>query len=118
MLCMNLHRSKPLVIAVVPLDEIAVHFGSAAKAGQFACSTRALHWAFENPSEIQPCQPFPKPHGVLFPAFSQRQVGQTGMLSGETPGCFTVSREIDHGERIIHGVIHKTLAWKFSPCHR
>jgi hypothetical protein len=28
-----------------------------------------------------------------------------------------VSREIGHGERIIHGVIHKTLIWKFSPSH-
>src|SRR5258706_11990753 len=98
---MDLRRSKPLIIAVVPLDEIAVHFSSGAKAGQFARPTRALQRTFEHPGEILSCQPFPKPHGVLFPTFSQGQVGQTGMLSGETPGCFTVSREINNGERMV-----------------
>jgi hypothetical protein len=39
---MNLHRSKPLIIAVVPLDEIAVHLGNTAKAGQFACHYRTF----------------------------------------------------------------------------
>src|SRR5882724_1525181 len=115
---MNLHRSKPLIIAIVPLDKIVVHFSTGAKAGQFTSSTCALRRAFENPGEIQSSQPFPKPHGVLFPAFSQRQVGQTGMLSGEAPGCFTVSREINNGERMVPGLIHKTLTWKFSPCQR
>jgi len=38
----NFHRAQPFVVAIVPLDELAVHFGGGAEPGQLASSPGAL----------------------------------------------------------------------------
>ena len=64
---MNLRRSKALVIAVVPFDQIGIHFGDGPEAGQFAGAGRALQWTREDLRENQPRQPFPSRRALRSP---------------------------------------------------
>src|SRR5262245_37242001 len=99
---MNLRGAQPLVLSVVPLDQIAVHFGRGAETGQFAGASGALQGAGKDLRKGQSRQPFPKSAGVALAALSQRQIRQPGMLAGEAPGSLAMSREINRLQTFAH----------------
>ena len=48
-------------------------------------------------------RPFPKPLGVAFTAFRQRQIGQSRVLAREAPSGLAVSAQVDRWMFFAHG---------------
>ncbi len=72
----DFRRAKTFIIAIIPFDQIAVHFGGFSKPGQFASSAGALQGTGENFFKNQSGQMLAQAPGVAFAAFRQRQIGQ------------------------------------------
>src|SRR5437667_5908934 len=102
MLRMDFDRSETFVLAVVPFDQIPIHFGCGAKAGQFAGASRSLQGTRENLCKYHSGQPLPKPLGVAFSTLSQRQIGQSRMLARQAPRGLAVAREIYYRKGLAH----------------
>jgi hypothetical protein len=95
---LNLRRSQTFIFAIVPLDQVAISFGCAPEAGQFAGASGALQRTREDLREKQSGQSFPKPTGVAFAALREWQIGKSRMLPRETPRGFPVPRKINRGQ--------------------
>src|SRR5580765_1770618 len=99
----NLRGSQTFELAVVPFDQIVIHFGDGSEAGEFAGASRTLQRTGENLCKSQSGQPFAKPASVAFPTLGQRHIGQSRVLSRETPGGLAVPRQINRRKRFVHG---------------
>src|SRR5437867_10190212 len=102
MLRMNLDRAETFVLAEVPFDQIPIHFGCGAEAGQFAGASGTLQGTRENLCKCHSGQSFPKPSGVAFATLSQRQIGQSGMLARQAPRGLAVAHEIYYRKGLAH----------------
>ena len=99
---LNLRQFKPFEIAIIPLDQIMIHHGSAAEAGKFTGAGGALQGTRENFGEADSAQPFPQFAGIAFAMRGQRQIRQSRVLARKAPGRFAMPCEIDDWKRIIH----------------
>ena len=106
-LSIDLGRASALVLAVVPFDQIAIHFGDGPEAGQLTGPCRALQGARKHLREIQSDQSFPERAGVLLAVLRQRQIGKPRMLTGEAPRRFAVSGQVSDRKFVAH---HSVLA--------
>ncbi len=86
-----------LVFSVVPFDQIGIRFGHGSEASEFTGASSALQRTGENLGNDQSAQPFPKPLGVVFAAFGQRQIGQARVL---TRKCSRRSRRAGPGKSL------------------
>ena len=76
----NLSRTAPLILTVVPLDQVWIDFSYGPEAGQLACTGRSLQWTGKDLRKLQSFQALSKPaSGAL-----------TGSISGKSvsPVCW------------------------------
>jgi hypothetical protein len=66
------NRQTAFVLAVVPLDQVAIDLSCRSKAGQFTGPHGALQRACEHFRKRLSTQPFPQLSGVAFPALRKR----------------------------------------------
>src|SRR5207237_3805176 len=97
-LSVDLGRAETLILAVVPLQQIAINFGYCPEAGQLTGPCRAQQGARKHLREIRSDQSFPERAGVLLVVLRQRQIGKPRMLTGEAPRRFAVSGPVSAGE--------------------
>src|SRR5262249_17465082 len=98
----DLRGRFPLVVAVVPPDEVRVRRGRGAQPGPPTRAPGTLQGAGENGGERPAFEALAESAGVLLAAFGQRDVGQTGVLARDGPGRLAVARQVDHGQRWTH----------------
>ena len=99
---MNLDRAETFVLAVVPFDQIPIHFGCGAEAGQFTGASGTPQGPRENLCKCHSGQPFPQPSGVAFATLSQRQIGQSRMLTRQAPSGLAVAHKIYYRKDLAH----------------
>ena len=99
---MNFHRPTPLIITVIPFDQVGFDPRLIVKPGQFAGSGRPLQRTRQPPVKRYTFKPVTKAARVALAARRQGQIGQPGVLPGKTPGRFTVSGEINDGKVFAH----------------
>src|SRR5262245_13593467 len=109
----DLGGAPPLILAVVPLDQIRINFSHSPEAGQLAGPGRALQGTGIYPGELQAAQSFPELTGVAFAALGQWQVGQPRMLAREAPGRLTVPGQINDRQLFTHNLATPTMS---LPC--
>src|SRR4029450_12396501 len=68
--------ASPLVIAIVPFDQITATFGHGSKAGQLAGAPGTLQRAGKHLAKTQFTQPFFEPARIALATFCQRQGGK------------------------------------------
>src|SRR5205823_4426830 len=90
-----LRRAQAFVLAIVPLDQVGIDHGHAAKAGQLAGAGRALQGARPDMVEVLTLEALAEAAGVFFAARRQWQVGQARVLPGEAPGRLAVASQVD-----------------------
>jgi hypothetical protein len=98
----DLSRSAPLVLAVVPLDQIRIDLRNVSIAGERAGPERALQGAAKDLSKLQLSEPLSEVTRGPFSALSQGQIRPPGMLPREAPGRLTMSGQIDDWQRVSH----------------
>src|SRR5262245_51010985 len=98
----DLGRGPALVVAIVPLDEVAVELGRVREAGELAGARRALERARPYPGEAEPAQPLAEALRVALAALGERKVRAAGVLAGEAPSRLAVPGEVHDGERATH----------------
>jgi hypothetical protein len=81
----DLFGRQPLVLSVVPLDQVGVDDGSPAQACELAGFLRTLKRADENEGESLLGQRRPYPLGEAAPVVGQGDVRRTRMLPGQAP---------------------------------
>src|SRR5262249_15976019 len=91
----DLRRSLPLVVAIVPFDEVGVYPRPGTETGQLTRPTGPLQWAGEDVREGQALQSFAQLEGVAFAALGERQVGQAGVLARDGPRRLAVAGQVD-----------------------
>src|SRR5262249_32494522 len=84
---------RPLQAAVVPFDEVGIHFRDRAKPGQLAGPGGALQMAGEYTHKGEIPQPLAQLPRGLYSVFIQRQIGSTRVLVGVGPIRVSMSRE-------------------------
>src|SRR5262249_4040991 len=99
----NFGRGPPLVLAVVPFDEVIVDDGPIAESGQLARPPRPLQRARENVIEGDAGKARTKSPRIAFAARRERQVGQPRMLARSAPLRLAVSGDIDLRQRLAQG---------------
>jgi hypothetical protein len=92
-LLLNLGTGEPFVGPVVPLQQIGIAAEAAAKSSQFGRALRPLQRAGEHLGEVHPRQQGLQPSGGSLPCRGEGDVGAAGVLSGSTPGGFTVAHQ-------------------------
>jgi len=92
----NVRRPEALILAVVPLDEVAIDFGARGEARELAGPAGALQRAGEDAGEIESFEPLAETPGVTFAAPGQRQIGEAGVLSTEGPCRLAVAGKVDY----------------------
>jgi hypothetical protein len=100
---MDFHRPETLVFAIVPFHKIAIDFGLDAEAGKFTGPCRALQGTCEYASERTSSELLPELAGVALALVGEREIGQPGMLTRESPCGLTVSCEVNDWQRLTHG---------------
>jgi hypothetical protein len=100
----NFSAAAALIFTVIPFEQVRLNFSQASKASQFAGARSPLQWAGENPFEFEPVQPLPETARIALASFGQWQIRPPGVLSGDAPGSFAVTREIDGGKGFAHWI--------------
>src|SRR6185436_9896547 len=98
----DLGGAASFVGAVVPFDEVAIDLRHATKARKLAGPGCALQRAREYLRERQSAQALAEAPRILLAALRQRDVGQTGVLTGQAPRSFAMAGQIDGGQRFAH----------------
>src|SRR5262249_27897298 len=98
----DLGGAAPLILAVVPFNQIAINFGLSPEAGPLTCPGRALQGTGIHLCERQAAQSFPELAGVTLAALGQRQVGQSRMLAREAPGRLAVPGQVNDPQLFTH----------------
>src|SRR6516225_5243944 len=92
-------------MTVVPFDQVGINFSHGSKASQFAGASCALQGTDKHPGECQPCQSFPEPPSRPLTVFGERQVGESGVLAGQTPRSFPVASKVDDRKALTHYLV-------------
>lgn len=79
----NVHRALSFVVAVIPLRQVRLDFGSRTQTGQITCSPCPLKWAREDAVESNGAEALSQLARVLFPSLGQRNVGSPRVLAGK-----------------------------------
>ena len=85
----------PLVVAVVPFEQVRIKLGGVAKPSQRAGASRTLKGTGENPIKLEPLKALVEPSGFAFALFRQRNIRASGMLTACAPFGFAMADEID-----------------------
>src|SRR5262245_39674169 len=93
------------ILAVGPFVQVTIDFSRSAEAGKLAGTLRALQGTGKYLGKSQSFQPLSKPAGVTLATFSQRQVSDSRVLTGETPRGLAMSSQIDDGQRFVHAIV-------------
>src|SRR4029453_6346350 len=83
--------AAPLVIAIVPFDQILVDFSHSSKTSQLTGAPGTLQWAGKHLGKSQSTQPILQPTRIAFATFCERQVREARVLARESPSGFSVS---------------------------
>jgi len=82
--------------------------GDGAKPSQFASLARSLERAREHSCESQSLETFSESPRHVFAMLSEGEVGESSVLARQTPGGFTVPRQINYGKFVFHRVLFPT----------
>src|ERR1700677_122515 len=91
----------PLVVAVVPFEQVRIGLGGVAESSQCAGASRALKGTGENPIKLEPLKTLVEPSGLAFALCRERNIRASRMLAACAPFGFAVADEIDarkHGD--------------------
>src|SRR4030095_14916531 len=105
---LNLGGAAPLILAVVPFDQITIHCGHRPEAGQLTGPGRALQGTGIHLGERQAAQPFPELAGVALAALGQRQVGQSRVLAREAPSRLAMPSQVNDRQLFTHALVTPT----------
>ena len=95
-------RALAFVRAVVPLDEIGVGDGLAAKPASAHVRAARCSGLVNTAANAMPCSRAAERRGLPLAVGGQRQVGQAGVLPGQAPCRFAMAGEVNHGQRFAH----------------
>src|SRR4029453_8761605 len=98
----DLGSAAPLILAIVPFDQIRVDFSYISKASQLTSAPSPLQWAGKDFGKSQSMQPFLEPARIALATLRERQVCKSCMLARERPGGFTVPRQVNSREHLSH----------------
>ena len=87
----------PLVVTVIPFDQIGIDFGHSPEAGQFARPPGTLQRTGEDVCERHPLKPLAQATGIPFAMLGERNVGQAGVLARQAPLRFAMPGKEDGG---------------------
>src|SRR5215510_8096536 len=104
----DLGGAASLILAVVPFDQLTIHFSHGPEAGQRAGPGGALQGTGIDLGERQAAQPCPELAGVALAALSQWQVGQSRVLAREAPGRLAVPGQINDRQLFTHDLATPT----------
>src|SRR3984885_2189318 len=91
----------PLVIAVVPFEQVRIKLGGVAEPSECAGASRTLKGTGENPVKLKSLKALVEPPGLPFALFGQRNIRASRMLAACAPRGFAMADEIDtrkHGD--------------------
>src|SRR5262249_17372880 len=97
-------RGPPLVLAIIPFEQVGLRLGPVAKAGQFAGAPGALGRAAKDPVGREALEPFAEALRIALAARGEGDIGAAGVLSGDRPFGLAVTSEVDLGQRLGHRV--------------
>jgi hypothetical protein len=109
----NVDTTAAFILAIIPLDEVRIYIGDGAKPSQFTSLARPLEWASEHSYESQSFETLSESSRRMFATLSEGEVREPSVLARQTPGGFTVARQINYGKFVCHLVLFPTSG--FSP---
>src|ERR1700733_16332018 len=71
----------PLVVAVIPFEQVGIELGGVAEPGERASAGRTLKGTGENPVKLQPLKALMELPGFAFPLFREGNVRASRMLA-------------------------------------
>src|SRR4051812_40381625 len=98
MILENLGAGLPLIVAVVPLNQIRIDLCDLAESGQLASLAGALQRAAEHCVEGQAVEAFTQPSRIAFAALGERDISEAGVLTADGPRRFAMPGQIDSGK--------------------
>src|SRR5579871_215587 len=99
---MNIDRAESLIIAIVPLDQVAVDLSTGSKPSQFAGPPGALKGTCEYPGELQALEPIRQSSRVGFALGGQGQVRHSRVLACDRPSGFAVPADVYRRKLVVH----------------
>src|SRR5882762_6503999 len=100
---MDLDRGKTLILAIIPLEQIAIDFGYGPEPGQLTSPRRTLQWARKHFFKIQSSQSFSERACILLAALCKWKVSQPCMLTREAPLGLAVPGQVNNRKLVAHG---------------
>src|ERR1700722_19864971 len=91
----------PLVVAVIPFEQVGIKLGGVAESSERASASRTLKGTGENPVKLESLEALAEPSGLAFALFCERDIRASRMLAACAPFGFAVADEIDarkHGD--------------------
>src|ERR1700722_18933299 len=85
----------PLVVAVIPFEQVRIKLGGIAEPSERASASRTLKGTGENPIKLESLEALVEPSGFAFALFGEGNVGTPRMLAACAPFGFAVTDEID-----------------------
>ena len=92
---MDLHECPPLVLTVIPLDQVTVERCHTSKAGEPTGPQRPLKGTREHVIEFQVFEPGAERASLFLTPGGERKIGAAGVLTRDSPSGLAVSYEID-----------------------
>src|SRR5436190_23174576 len=92
----------PLILTIVPFDQIRVDFSDSSKASQLARAPGALQRARKHLGKTQSAQPFLEAARIALATFCQRQVGKSRVLTRESPSGFPMPGKVNYRKHLVH----------------
>src|ERR1700730_431218 len=102
---MNLGRGKPLILAIVPFEQIAIDFGYGPEPGQLTSARRTLQRARKYFLKIQSSQSFSERACILIAALCKWKVSEPCMLTREAPIGLAMPGQVNNRKHIADGFV-------------
>ena len=97
----DLAALAPLVVAVVPFEQVGIKLGGVAEPSECAGASRTLKGTGENPIKLKSLKTLVEPSGLAFALLRERNIRASRMLAACAPFGFAMANEIDarkHGD--------------------
>jgi hypothetical protein len=94
-----------LILAIIPLDQVAIDFRDCSKPGELASPSGALQGTRENFGESYAFQAVSQAASVALPCFRQRQVYHSRVLTCDRPGCLSVPGQVNDRKFLADSIV-------------
>src|ERR1700677_2485175 len=88
----------PLVVAVIPFEQVGIDLGGVAEPGECAGAGRPLKGTGEDPIKLEPPKTLVEPSRLAFALFREGNIRASRMLAARAPFGFAMADKIDTGK--------------------